>query len=772
MGCVSSKLDDSPAVALCRHRRAFLDEAVRHRFAFSEAHAAYLHSLKAVGLSLDRFLNLNFEAAALGSASPILDLPPHTKGGPHQTEPPGSPPGRIQHHLHSSSGSGSHLHFGSEDNNDDDGDGSSCPDSFHNHDISSPIHHQHSYDGGFMNISYMRRQTTPSVAYKQRRPMSPETMHMGESSSSHYPYTDYPNNLNYDLHNGYRNYSNYGAGGNLSDGGFYPPAGASSSKPPPPPPSPPRSSTWDSLNPFDAFENNFPALSAPSHGISNKVRDEEGIPDLEDEEDDEVVKNVHGDHKLVDRNRSNKSKPLSDDSSVVDDEMDLEHIVFNNATDAMGTPKVRGNANEFKRHGGFSGDSEVVKEIRFQFERASEFGNELAKFLEVGKQPYEWKRNSHNVSSKLLHLPAAFLQRSMSKRSDNGDHAVLNVDQDVGLRSKNLSSTLHKLYLWETKLYEEVKVEEKMRILHEQKSRKMKRMDERGSEAQKVEAARSFIRSLSSKIKIAIQVVDKISVKINTLRDEELWPQLNEFIYGLTKMWKSMLECHRNQCQAIGVAKQLDAIAFRKHFSDTHFEATRQLEHDLVSWTLGFSRWVGAQNGFVRALNNWLMSCLLYVPEETPDGVAPFSPGRIGAPRVFVICHMWSQLLDRVSEKEAVGSMREFASNVLQIWDRDKAEMQRRMSANKDETDIRSLEKKDQKMLKKIEALDRKMVSSASTRHVVYPSETAKGGSFQVSLQHVLEAMEMFGTNSLRVYEELLQRIEENRVDTEHEEIS
>ncbi|KAL6561021.1 hypothetical protein OROGR_003811 [Orobanche gracilis] len=767
MGCVTSKLDDSPAVALCRDRRAFLDEAVRHRFAFSEAHAAYLHSLKAVGLSLDRFLNLNFDDAVLGSASPVLDLPTRRKGETHKAEPPGSSPVKIQHHLHSHSGSGSHLGFHSWSEDDD---YSSGHVSFHNRDISSPIHHQHSYDGGFTNISYMRRQTTPSVAYKQRRPMSPETMCMGESSSSHYPYTDYSNNLDYDLHNGYRNCSNYGAGGDLSDGGLYPPSGASSSKPPPPPPSPPRSSMWDSLNPFDSFENNFPALNAPSHDVSNRVRDEEGIPDLEDERDDEVVKNVHGDQKLVDGKRRNKSKPLGDDSRVADDDMDLEHIVFNNATDAMDTSKIRGNANEFKRRGVFNGDSEVVKEIRVQFERASDFGNELAKFLEVGKLPYEWKRNSHNVASKILHLPAVFLQRSMSKRSDNGDHVVLNVDQDVGLRSKNLSSTLHKLYLWETKLYEEVKVEEKMRILHEQKSRKMKRMDERGSEGQKVEAARSSVRSLSSKIKIAIQVVDKISVKINTLRDEELWPQLNEFIYGLTKMWKSMLECHHNQCQAIGVAKHLDAIAFRKHFSDPHFEATRQLEHDLVNWTLGLSRWVGAQNGFVRALNNWLMSCLLYVPVETPDGVAPFSPGRIGAPQVFVICHLWSQLLDRVSEKEAVGSMREFTSNVLQIWDRDKAEMQRRMLANKDETNVRSLEK-DQKMQKEIEALDRKTVASnngmPSTGHVVYPSETANGGSFQASLQHVLEAMEMFGTNSLRVYEELLQRIEENRVDNE-----
>lgn len=71
-----------------------------------------------------------------------------------------------------------------------------------------------------------------------------------------------------------------------------------------------------------------------------------------------------------------------------------------------------------------------------------------------------------------------------------------------------------------------------MRVVHEKKSNKLKHMDVKGSEAHKVDAARMLVRSLSTKMKIAIQVVDKISMKINRLRDEELWPQLFEFIKG------------------------------------------------------------------------------------------------------------------------------------------------------------------------------------------------------------------------------------------------
>lgn len=237
-------------------------------------------------------------------------------------------------------------------------------------------------------------------------------------------------------------------------------------------------------------------------------------------------------------------------------------------------------------------------------------------------------------------------------------------------------------------------------------------------------------------------------------------------------MWKSMLECHRNQCQAIGEARRLDVIASREHSSDSHFEVTHQLEHDLLSWTLGFSNWVGAHKGYVRALNNWLMKCLLYVPEETADGIVPFSPGRIGAPPLFVVCNQWSQSLDRITEKEVVDSMRDFASNFLQLWDRDKAEMRQRML--KDERKIKSLEKEDIKIQKEIQALNKRMaqISAVENMRVVYQSETTKGGSLQASLQRVLEAMEKFTACSLEVYEELLQLIQEDHLAPHHEIVS
>ncbi|KAK4378170.1 hypothetical protein RND71_000032 [Anisodus tanguticus] len=875
MGCATSKHDDLPAVLLCRERCAFLDEAIHHRYAFAEAHIAYLHSLKSIGGSLHRFFENDLQPVSSSSSgsplSPVLNRKPDLPESSIKKQP------AVIHHRHDShSSSGSHLHFHSESDSDEDSGSESLHHQTPTHGNNNQYGNQFTYahhetlgfgappyqiggpgsgfgappyqvggdggfgepyqvgsgggggGGGYMHMNYMRKQTTPSVTYQQR-PTSPETIRMGEaSSSSYYPYP-YPNSNNNPNPNYYINnhpvYPNYGGGPYGVSSPPVPPSGAgpSTSKPPPPPPSPPRNSPWDFLNPFETFEsNNYPTPYTPSRD-SREVREEEGIPDLEDEDfEHEVVKEVHGHQKFVEGESEseghvgNHSKAVAEEerekqsdsealyrgrpSASMENNEQVEYEVHVVDKKVVNEEEGKSNVNGFKARA-FKDDSDVVKEIQVQFERASESGNELAKMLEVGKVPHNRKHatyqeicglqywivcdlslavpwcTGHTVSSKMLHaitpsFSVVSSQPSTSKSAEIqiADPASSDVEGDVSSRYKNLSSTLNKLYLWEKKLYQEVKSEEKIRVLHERKSEKLKRLDQKGAEAHKVDMTRQLVRSLSTKIRIAIQVVDKISEKINKMRDEELWPQLNVLIRGLSKMWKGMLECHHNQCQAIGEAKRLDAIASHKHLSDAHLEATLQLEQELLNWTLRFSCWVNAQKGYVRALNTWLMKCLLYVPEETDDGRVPFSPGRIGAPPIFVICNQWSQTIEGVSEKEVIDCMRDFASNVLQLWERDKHEMRQRMMVHKDmERKVKNLEREDQKIQKGIHALGKRIVLASGVenglslnRHVVYQSDTSKNSSLQVGLRHIFEAMERFTAKSLKVYEELLQRIEED----------
>ncbi|KAI3736447.1 hypothetical protein L6452_15988 [Arctium lappa] len=791
MGCVGSKPDDSPAVALCRKRCQFLDEAIHQRYALSQAHLAYFHSLKSVGDSLHRFFDLHSAGAGAGG-----DSPPSPQKGDSSGPP-------VEHRRsHSNSGS-SHLHFhtdSDDDSGDDDDD-----DILHLHSDHGggepPVHHQRYGDlsyteqhetlgGGYSyppagyppagfppagypyTMNFMRKEPTPSVVYQQR-PMSSEPIY-------------FSNNYNDQNPSSYSNYGEFfGAASQPPPpygGGSAPPpmipaeASSSNSKPPPPPPPPP-SSSWDFLNPFESFESYYPAYT-PSRD-SREVRDEEGIPDLEDEDfyQQEVVKEVHGNQKFVDGggggggddggkkadavavDEKSDERPAEDlhyrsVANVVtkeDDPVEYEvHMVDKEVVDNQKKPLE------------FQNDFEVVKEIQTQFNRASESGNDLSKILEVGKLPHNRKHVAYQVPSKMLNV---FTPSLALPPAD----PALDTDVDLLTKSKNLSSTLHKLYLWEKKLFDEVKIEEKMRLVHEEKKRRLRRLDEKGAEPHKVDVTRTLVRSLSTKIRIAIQVVDKISEKINSLRDEELWPQLNDFIEGLTKMWRSMVECHRSQCEAIGAAKRMDAIASHKHMTDGSLEATMQLEHELLNWAIRFSCWFGAQKGFVRALNEWLVKCVMYEPEETVDGPVPYSPGRIGAPPVFVICNQWAQAMQRISDKEVVDAIRDFAGTVLQLWERDKGEMRQRMVVDKN--NVKNLDKEDQKIHKELQILEKMIVvgsgdeNGVSLGHpAVYQSETSKNGSVQIGLKRVFESMERFTANSLKVYEELLQRIEDDKL--------
>ncbi|KAK9164970.1 hypothetical protein Scep_000161 [Stephania cephalantha] len=817
MGCATSKVEDLPAVALCRERCNFLDEAIRQRYAFAASHVGYLHSLRDLGASLDLFFEQYLDASAgVAPPSPVLPLPPQKKANSTAAAP---------------AVVNSHIDFHTDSDQDDDEDGS-----LHHSGNSSPLHYEQHMDGsmmppagGFMgmnmnmNMHFMKNRASQSVVHEQR-PMNPETVYMGESSSSSYYPSSYYSNQQENLGSfpgysyggapNYTHYANYSMMGSPSRYGpaYYPPqnvgeqASTSSSKPPPPPPSPPRNSPWDFLNPFDTFDRYYPQTT-PSRD-SKEVREEEGIPDLEDENyRDEVVKEVHGEQKFGDGGGGEYSKMRDKEDDEENDgeklyrrerqtesagsntvEYDV-HMVDKNVIEKEQRMEERNNVPTFKARGGSLGTAEVIREIKAQFERASESGNEVAKMLEAGKVPYARKNAVYQVSSKVLHsiTPSMPVVSSLPSPSKDGDpsssaekagSALLEFDNGIGGSSKSLSSTLQKLYIWEKKLYEEVKAEEKMRIGHERKCRKLKRLDERGAEAHKLDTTRTLIRNLSTKIRIAIQVVDKISIKINKLRDEELWPQMNELIRGLISMWTVMLECHQNQCQAIAEAKNLDAIASNKKFSDDHLLAAWRLEHELLKWISNFTGWVGAQKGYVTALNGWLRRCLPDETEETPDGPAPFSPGRMGAPPVFVICNQWSQAMERISEQEVVDAMRVFATMVHQLSERHNMELRQRMVTDRDlERKVKQFEREEQKMNKEWQAVDKKMIM-ISGQGLSLPGELVEArdnfnaSSLQSILKRIFDAMQKFVVNCKQVCEELRVRSEEDLLDQENSKVS
>ncbi|KAF2291380.1 hypothetical protein GH714_023429 [Hevea brasiliensis] len=547
--------------------------------------------------------------------------------------------------------------------------------------------------------------------------------------------------------NGYPSY--YGNGGYFGYPMGSPQKEPSPQRPPPAPPSPPTVSTWDFLNVFDAYDNDAGGLpayyslgrygygSTTSSPDSKEVREKEGIPDLEEETEQEVIKEVHKEKKKVKEQMNvngkfklnaevnknygegtSKSVPVESSSESMDSAKGKE-IKSSTSPDTFRSPdsiisSKSPDADSVKKKGvsfeveeastkdvesskpsslatlfvhGTRDLQEVVKEIRDEFETASSHGKEVASLLEVDRLPYQRRTTLLRVIfSRILYLVSSHSPTRPSVQISSRTMKMAKAytgkpGNDFDIKARNLSSTLEKLYAWEKKLYKEVKDEERLRIHYEKQYKRLKSLDEHGAESSKIDAAQASLRKLLTKINVTIRTVDAISSKIHKLRDEELQPLITELIHGLIRMWKSMLRCHQKQFQVIMESKARTLKANTGLQRDSGLRATLELETELINWCTCFNNWINTQKSYVESLNEWLLRCLIIEPEETPDGIAPFSPSRMGAPAIFVVCHDWYQAMVRISEKGVENAMLNFASSLHQLWERQDEEQRQRIKA-------------------------------------------------------------------------------------------
>ncbi|XP_010539656.1 PREDICTED: uncharacterized protein LOC104813668 [Tarenaya hassleriana] len=832
MGCGGSKVDDQPLVILCRERKDFIKAASNHRVALAAAHLAYFQSLHDVGEAIRRFVD---EELVVGSSSspdsPVLTLP-SDEGKPRKPKISSSSTS-ISHsvieegeededeentedsHLHLSSGSESGSEAGSD------------PSEGHIHIESSPepeghIHYRppesfpHGYppvypplyspgyssgypyppgDWGFMGgnpdpnpnsypgMYYMKKSAAPSRSVV----FQPENHRVENGQWPSDPGFGYPGYYPGNPRSGFFGYP-------PSSGDFaeVPRSSPAPAPPPPAPPAPPSVSAWDYLNVFDMYDYSgggagYSGLHPPSNAVagsnssspdSREVREREGIPDLEEETEQEVIKEAY---KYTKKTKTKKKKEVE---SVTEQRHDHDHAHDNPKIEEIRERSINGRGNsgegtsravpmprsatesssstvssfsnsdvghEFHHVNGGEGKGsnsssghgtvmtksseeaeeeigrkkgvsfeleettttsfdvesskisslttlsvhgtrdlrEVVKEIKNEFEVASSYGKEVAVLLEVSKLPYQRKNNGFKVIfSRIMYLvaPSMLQTRSRPQPSVRLTSRTLKMaksynGEEPGGFTCNLSSTLEKLYAWEKKLYKEVKDEEKLRVIYEEKCKTLKKLDSHGAESSKIDATRASIRKLLTKIDVCIRSVDSISSRIHKLRDEELQPQLTQLIHGLIKMWRSMLKCHQKQFQAIMESKVRSLRANTGLQRDSGLKAILDLEMELREWCNSFNDWVNTQKLYAESLNGWLSRCLHYEPEATDDGIAPFSPSRLGAPPVFVICNDWQDAMARISGENVTNAMQGFASSLRELWERQDEEQRQRVKA-------------------------------------------------------------------------------------------
>ncbi|XP_061994120.1 protein ROLLING AND ERECT LEAF 2-like isoform X2 [Rosa rugosa] len=564
-----------------------------------------------------------------------------------------------------------------------------------------------------VKVHCLRSGGNPAVSVEERPPQSPETVRVETYSPVHQFGMD-----------GF--FAMQSSPMNSSSFFSYSP----NNRPNIPPPSP-QNSQWDFFwNPFSSLDYyGYPTPSSIDQTVMDdenrglrQVREEEGIPDLEEieteQEDCYDEANVRQERDKMDLNYNREEVIVED---VDDEEDEDEETVSGNETEHeaeipshdhvtievraqtarqvetsnQGTAVVDREAKE--ETPGFTvyvnrrptSMAEVIKDLEDQFVIVCNAANQVSALLEANREQYS--STSNELSAMKMLNPVALFRSASSSRSassrflvtsscskDEGYESSSDFSEEPCMFSGSHQSTLDRLYAWEKKLYEEVKSGEKVRMTYDKKLKQLRNQDVKGDDQSALEKTRVSIRDLHTQMKVSIHSVEAISKRIESLRDEELQPQLSELVQGLARMWKVMAECHQTQKRSLDEAKLLLAgtpsklEAKRLSSSSSVTDPNRlarsaaNLETELRNWRAYFESWITSQRSYVRALTGWLLRCMRADPDTSK---LPFSPRRSnGAPPIFGICIQWSRFLDAIRETPVLDGLDFFAAGMGSLY--------------------------------------------------------------------------------------------------------
>lgn len=738
MGCSTSKLDDEEAVQLCKDRRRFIKQAVEQRTRFASGHLAYIQSLKRVSAALkeyvegdeprefmlDSFITPPFtpikkKSSGFISISPTSFSPAQIQSKPNSTlkvnylRSTGIPAISVEERPQSPETVRVETYSPIRQFGTDDG--------F----FAMPSQHNSS-----MNLNYLRPRGNPAVSVEER-PQSPEAVQVETYSPMH--------------HFGIEGF--FATQSSPMNSSFF--SYSPNNRPNIPPPSP-QTSQWDFFwNPFSSLDYyGYPNRSSLEQTTLDdeirglrQVREEEGIPDLEEDvteqEDSENKVHVKDERAKVDKNCRTEEVLVEDVGDDDDDddndddeeeeegetdcECDATHEMQDlqshdrasievSRAQTAGQVRVRNQEmavgdQEAKETPGFTvyvnrrptSMAEVIKDLEAQFMVVCNAANEVSVLLEASRAQHS--ATSNELSAMKMLNPVALFRSASSRSSssrflikssssrDEGDESSSDFSEESCMFSGSHQSTLDRLYAWEKKLYDEVRSGEKVRIAYDKKCKQLRNQDVKGDDPSAVDKTRAAIRDLHTQIKVSIHSIEAISKRIETLRDEELQPQLVELIQGLARMWKVMAESHQIQKQTLDEAKILLAgtpskLHAKRHSSmsviDPHklARSAANLETELRNWRACFESWITSQRSYMHALTGWLLRCMRC---EADMSKLPFSPRRSsGTLPIFGLCIQWSKFLDGIQEMPVLDGLDFFAAGMGSLYAQQQREDSRR----------------------------------------------------------------------------------------------
>ncbi|GJM90344.1 hypothetical protein PR202_ga06615 [Eleusine coracana subsp. coracana] len=254
--------------------------------------------------------------------------------------------------------------------------------------------------------------------------------------------------------------------------------------------------------------------------------------------------------------------------------------------------------------------AEAMKHIQGHFMKVVETAGEVSVLLEV--VPYQRK----------VQPPVP--------REDGGEQGeAVEIPPEPFEVFKSHKESLDRLYEWEKRLYEEVRVREKVRLAYEKKCDLLRSQDANGAEPYAIEKTRVAIRDLRTKLNISLTSVDNVSRRIAAVRDDELLPQLTQLVRALARMWRVITEAHREMKRTADEAAAL--LSSSRPDTDGGFRgpspppgptraaaAAGALVAELRSWRAALEAWAESQRAYAAALWGWARSCVEGGEDDMP----------------------------------------------------------------------------------------------------------------------------------------------------------
>lgn len=238
-------------------------------------------------------------------------------------------------------------------------------------------------------------------------------------------------------------------------------------------------------------------------------------------------------------------------------------------------------------------------------------------------------------------------------------------------------------------------------------------------------------------------------------------------------MWEVMAECHRCQFQIISAAYAYGSMKI-PILSESHRQITAHLEDELRLLSSSFTKWIGAQKAYLKAINSWLEKCILFPQssmKKTRRDRFETALRRLGPP-IYVTCGVWYDKLSGLEEqqcvKEVTNSIKRLAADTSgflphQEKNEGKKAYHQKSESGKDDSDSAINMSSDDAMKERLSA-PRKDDDISDSAYNMFRNDALKD-SFGTSLVFFLGQLKRFAEASVKMYTELEEEIQKRKSD-------